>query len=407
MSGRKLPRGVLPLGILILGFVGAVLMIKLRPEPPRRPAVTVRPVVRVVAVDGGQPAVTVRGYGTVRARQRVQITPQVSGTVVGKSPDLETGGAFAEDDILLNIDDTDYALAVRTAEAAVARAEYELARAEQEAEIARREWEEIQAAAGDGRRIRPNPLVLHAPQLKLAQAELASAQAALARAELDLDRCAIAAPFDGRVIAESVDVGQYVRAGNPVGEIYATAHPEVTVPLDDADLAFFDAPADGAGAPAEIVAEFAGREHVWHGHVTRIAGALDERTRMVDVVVAVDDDPAAAGERPALLEGLFVEVRILGRRLPGAVALPRAALREGDVVWLVGDDDMIDIRPVTVTRKDHDTVLVGAGLEAGQRVIVSNLEVVTEGMTVRVAGAAGVDAASEPADASAGGGETP
>lgn len=392
----KLPKGVLPLGILILGVVGAVLMIKLRPEPPKRPALSVRPVVRTVHVGAEQPAVTVSGFGTVRSRQRVQLTPQVTGTAVYKSESLETGGAFRSGEVLLRIDDADYVLAVDTAAAAVARAEYQLARAEQEAEIARREWEQIQAGSDPERRVRPNPLVLHGPQLKLARADVASARAALAKAELDLARCEIRAPFTGRVVAESVDVGQYVRAGTAVGEVYATAFPEITVPLDDADLAFFDPPTAGRGARAEIVAEFAGEEHVWRGHVTRVSGALDERTRMVDVVIAVDDDPAPAADRPALLEGLFVTVRILGRPLEGAVELPRAALRDGDTVWLVAPDSTIRIREVTVARKGRDTVLVAEGLAVGDAVIVSSLEVVTEGMEIRVAGAPAPEGGERP-----------
>jgi len=401
MSGRNLPTALLPLVILVVGVLGAVLMLKLRPEPAKRPARVLRPVVRVHEVTGAASAVTVNGYGTVSSRRRVQITPQVSGSAIYKSEALEIGGAFAMGDVLLRIQETDYRLVVEMAAAAVARSEYELARANQEAEIARREWNEIQAASGDERRVRPNPLVLHAPQLKLAQANLVSSQASLEKAELDLDRCTIRAPFTGRVVSEAVDVGQYVRAGNPVGEIYASEAPEVTVPLDDADLAFFARPdEDGGGARAEIVAEFAGAEHVWHGQVTRLAGALDPRTRMVDVVVAVDDDPDGV----PLLEGLFVEVRLQGHSVPGAVEIPRAALREGDVVWIVDGESRVAIRPVTVARKGHDMVLVTAGLAKGDAVIVSNLEVVTHGMQIRVAGAP-TEQAGPPADAE--GGERP
>lgn len=402
MSGRHLPKGLLPLAILAVGVLGAVLMLELRPETAKRPTMTRRPVVRVHTVGEEVPAVIVDGYGTVAARRRVQLTPQVTGTAVDKSPALEIGGTFARDEVLLRIDDADYRLAADMAAAAVARAEYELARAEQEAEIARREWNELQEANADSRRIRPNPLVLHGPQLKLAQAELESARASLAKAQLDLDRCTLRAPFAGRVLSESVDVGQFVRAGTAVAEIYAADAPEITVPLDDADLAFLDRPdAAGAGARAEIVAVFAGVEHVWLGHVTRISGALDPRTRMVDVVVAVDDDTGADHDRPALLEGLFVEVRLLGAPLPGAVEIPRAALREGDVVWLaVGG--AVEIRPVTVARKGRETVLITAGLAPGDAVIVSDLDVVTDGMGIRVAGAPD----GPPDQAAAAGGES-
>ena len=396
MSGSRLPKGLLPLALLVVGVVGAVIMFKLRPEPPKRPAAEVRPLVRVHVLEDEAGSVVVSGFGTVASRQRVQLTPQVTGTAVAKSGALETGGAFGANEVLLRIDDADYRLAVDVAAAAVANAEYQLARAEQEAEIARREWKELRS--DDVKIVRPNPLVVHGPQLKLARANLTSAQASQAKAELDLERCTLRAPFAGRVVSESVDVGQYVRAGNPVAEIYATAAAEVTVPLDDADLAFLGGPGD-ADAPAEIVAEFAGVEHVWRGHVARVSGALDARTRMVDVVVAVDDDTAAGADRPALLEGLFVEVRLEGAGVPGAVEIPRAALREGDIVW-VAVDGVLEIRPVRVVRKGRDSVLIGEGLVLGEAVVVSSLDIVTDGMLIRVAGAP-----QDAAPAAAAGGE--
>ena len=87
------------------------------------------------------PAVTISAYGTVSSRRRVQITPQVTGLAVFKSPSLEIGGMFDVGDALLRIEETDYRLAAEMAAATVARSEYELARAQQEAEIARREWD--------------------------------------------------------------------------------------------------------------------------------------------------------------------------------------------------------------------------------------------------------------------------
>jgi len=388
MSNRRLPKGVLPLLILVVGVLGAVMMMKLKPAPPKRPSVPHTPTVQVVRVSDAAPRVTISGFGSVAARRRISVVPQVSGVVLETAPGFENGGAITAGDILLSIDDADYRLAVETAKAQVARQEFVLAQAEQEAQIAQREWQRIQAESGDVTLVRPNPLVLHGPQLKLARAELSSAEAAKAKAVLDLDRCIIRAPFDGRVIEESVDAGQYVRLGTALATIYATDVAEVAVLLDDEDLAFFAAPdAQGRdGAAAEIEAEFAGRRHVWTGKVVRIAGALDPRTRLVETVVAIDGGYQASDGRPALLDGMFVEVRILGEDLEGMLTVPRSALRDGNRIWMLGDGQRIRFRDVEVSRIDRESVLVSTGLLPGEEIVTSQLEVVTDGMKVGVAG---------------------
>jgi multidrug efflux pump subunit AcrA (membrane-fusion protein) len=80
--------------------------------------------------------------------------------------------------------------------------------------------------------------------------------------------------------------------------------------------------------------------------------------------------------------GLFVEAEVQGRILEEAAVLPRSALRDGDRV-LVVTDDRLRYRPVEVVRTLDDEVIVGAGLEAGELVCVSNLETVVDGMRVR------------------------
>lgn len=391
----RMPKGLLPLMILVLGVVGAVLLIKLKPEPPKRPAVRHLPSVQVRRVSGDAPRVDVEGYGSVAARRRISLAPQVSGVVKSTGEGLRTGGVFARGDVLVRIDEADYRLAVENARAQVAAKEYALAQAEQEAEIARREWERIRQ---DGDADEPHALVLHGPQLKLARADLEAARAALAKAELDLSRCTLRAPFDGRVVEENVDAGQLVMTGGPLATIYATDVAEVTVPLTDSDLAFFDHPdADGGGgARVEVAADFAGRRHVWPGRVVRLSGALDQRTRLVDAVVALDDGYEARDGRPAILEGMFTDVTILGRVLVGAVALPRSALRDGGVVWVLDGEDRLRLREVTVARTDRETVLVTSGLRQGERVVVSALEIATEGMEVRTSERAEAGGSDEP-----------
>ena len=276
MSSSRAKRVLLPLGIVLVALVVTVMLIRLRPEPPKRPASFRRPVIQVQRVASETAAVHVRGFGTVRAKRAIEIVPQVSGQVVEKSAAFEPGAFFRAGDLLLKIDDTDYALAAERTEAEVARARYNLALAEEEAEVARREWEQLrrQGRSDDLYPDEPNPLVLREPQLELARAEVGAAEASLRQARVNLARCTITAPFDGRVMRADVDAGQYVRAGSSLGAIYSTDVAEITVSLPDRDLAWVRVPQmrddPVTGSQATVVGEFAGRKHTWIGRAVRV-----------------------------------------------------------------------------------------------------------------------------------------
>jgi hypothetical protein len=79
-----------------------------------------------------------------------------------------------------------------------------------------------------------------------------------------------------------------------------------------------------------------------------------------------------------------------------ASALPRAALHADGRVWVVDDEDRIHAREVEVLRVEGESIVVGKGLESGERVVVSPLAATIDGMQVRVVGSAGVGHAGAP-----------
>jgi len=83
-----------------------------------------------------------------------------------------------------------------------------------------------------------------------------------------------------------------------------------------------------------------------------------------------------------LLPGSFVDVRISGRTLSKVVSVPRHAIRDEQSVW-VFDNGSLRVREVEVLRADRQQTLISSGLEEGELVIISSLDAVTEGMTVR------------------------
>jgi len=88
-------------------------------------------------------------------------------------------------------------------------------------------------------------------------------------------------------------------------------------------------------------------------------------------------------KKPPLPVGLFVIVEIEGRTVPDAAVIPRSALHQGDVVWVVDNEGRLHFREVDVARVQGDEVMVEDGLKDGEMVVITPLEAVTDGMAVR------------------------
>jgi RND family efflux transporter MFP subunit len=385
---RQLQR-YLPAILIGVGALGAGLMVALRPTPVKKTVEILPPLVRVLVVESKDLRLSVRTQGTVAPRTESGLVAEVAGRITWISPALVAGGFFEADEPLLRLDPRDYDVALE-------RTRAQLVQRRSEARLAQRGFERRQklfdqGVASDAARDEAQSAAA------VARASVRVAEAAVQQAELDRERAEIRAPYDGRVRSADVDVGRYVTRGVPLATVYAVDYAEVRLPIPDEDLAplglAVDFEADGlaTGAPVTLTAGLGGRSFSWAARVMRTEGELDPRTRMVTVVAQVDDPYGRRGashEAP-LPVGLFVEARIDGRQVEDAIVLPRTALRGTNQVLVVDVEDRLRFRDVSVARRDRGQVVVAGGLEPGERVLLSRLEAVTDGMRVRVAGTPG------------------
>lgn len=323
------------------------------------------------------------GDGTVRPLKTVNLVPQVSGKLIYVAPDFINGGSFKKGDVLLKIDPVDYELALVLAEAKVKEAESNLALTKEESKASREEWNLIHR--GDpGKKVPPSPLVLKIPQLSAAKAMLEASKAELRKARLNLERTTILAPFDGIVMSENVDVGQYVVKGQTLGTIFSKEAVEIVVPIEMRDVPLisipgFTIPSDN-GSIAEISARIGLKDYSWKGKVVRSEGRVDENTRMLNVVIRVDEPYSSY---PPLAIGMFVRVKIEGKIKEQVIEIPPSAIRDSNVVWVLDREDRIRFRKIKILKVYRDNALVENGLKEGDRVVVSFLKVVTDGMKVK------------------------
>ena len=331
---------------------------------------------------------TVRSQGVVTPAARVTVVPQVAGRLVEVHPSLVVGGRIARGERLFRIEAREYVLAVRQAEAQVAQAEFALALERGRKDVAEREWAQLERGGGGASEPEGGALARREPHLRAALASLDAAKAALERAQINVGRTNVRAPFDALVVAEEIEVGQVVGPQTRAATLVATDRYEVLVSLPMSDLETLAIP----GAPAVV---FHGGPHKASrrpARVVRILGAVERSGRLARVVLEVRE-PLATGESPGdpatpLLLDDFVEVEIAGHTLAGVYEVPRTSLQEGDQVHLMTDRDTLDIRVVQVAWRDRDAVYVAAGLEQGERLVLSPLAAPTRGQPLRTGTAA-------------------
>jgi RND family efflux transporter MFP subunit len=382
--------------ILLVGAIGMVLLIVLKPKPAQQEPLRLPPLVATVAVDARHGSIQVRGNGTVRPRSQVVLAPQVGGLVEWTSPSLVSGGRFSAGDVLLRVEPADYDNAVEIASAEVAQRRVEVLQADEEVTLAREEYARLREREGIELAIDSTELgslIFREPQLEAARASLRRAQARLKDAKLSLRRTQLHAPFDGVVRTENVDIGQYVAPGQGIATIYTTDEVEIVVSLTDKEVRLVDGLWDaragqaGTGIPVTVGVTFGGQHYQWAGYVDRAEGALNAETRTVDVVVRVPDPfvTDSTGTRPPLLLGTYVDVSIRGVALDHYVVLPQATYRDGDVVWAIESDSLLRIVPAEFIQEVDGQVYLAADLAGGTRVVISPLAVVTDSMTIRLA----------------------
>lgn len=385
---KRLLRVTLPLLILGACVYVSWWFIKNRPE-----TVTVEAPPAIVRVEGTRLQretypVRVRSQGTVQPRTRSTLLPEVSARIVEVSPSFRPGGFFKAGEVLLKLDPVDYETALVVARATLAQAEVALAEESAKAGQARENWRAL------GKSGEPGALALRVPQVAKAQADVSAAQAQIAQAERDLERTVIRAPYDGQVLEQLVDVGQFVNEGTALGRIFAVDYVEIRLPLPEREMRFLSLPErfrDGSGksggAPVKLHSALGGTASNWDGFLVRVEGAIDESTRQIMAVAQVNDPYAKRGDGlPPLRIGQFLEAEIEGEILSDVFVIPRRAVRAGNEVLLITPENKLRRVTIDPLVGDTDRIVIAADTagqpQEGDVLCLTPIPFAAEGATV-------------------------
>jgi RND family efflux transporter MFP subunit len=372
------------LGFLILaaGIGGAVMLVKTKPKAKKKIRVSMIPVVESIALKATDENVIINAMGTVIPAREVSIQSEVSGRIVWISPDFVEGGIVKQGDILVKVDDSDYKLALKKRQAQLEIEESNLQLEEGRQDIARHEWDmlDVGITADES----DMALALRKPQLIKQQALVSATRTDMEQSELLLARTEIKAPFDSVISTAAVNVGDQAIPGKVLAQLIGTEQYWImaSVMVEDLKWVIIPSKSNTKGSVAKIILS-SGREY--EGTVIRQLPDLEARGRMARLLIAVDD-PLGRSDKskqsPILLRE-YVRIRIQGPEEKGVYRISRNALRNGNELWMLDKNNKLHIVDAKIIWTDKDTLIVQNTWNDGDKLIMTGLGVVVDGMKLR------------------------
>jgi multidrug efflux system membrane fusion protein len=318
--------------------------------------------------------VLIEAVGTVEPEHSVQVRAQVGGLL--QSVMFKEGDRVQAGQLLFQIDPRTFKAQYNQSLAAMARnqAQLENARAQQERlePLLKREFitrQEYDVAVTSARSL---------------EAAVQADKAAVEQAKIQLEFASIRAPISGRTGTLSVKPGNLVPAaggGTPLVTINSMDPILVAFSVPERQLEDIRRFQDDKDMRIEILPDRAGPP-VASGRLVFIDNTVTPQTGTVLLKTRIPN----ANE--AVWPGQFVNVRIVLTVEQDALVVPEAAVQpgqEGPFVYLIGEDDRVQVRPIRVSRQIGGEVVVAGGLKPGDRVITAIPQALQPGAVVRVA----------------------
>jgi multidrug efflux system membrane fusion protein len=325
-------------------------------------------VTTATAVEKPMP-VQVRAVGNVEASSSVGIRSQVSGELL--SVGFREGDEVAAGQVLFTIDPRPFEVAVKQAEAALARSSAEV-------KGARAQYNRSEELYKQGLLPRSEREAFNT-DLAVSEAAVAADTAELENRKLQLQYTRVMAPVAGRTGALLVHPGSLVRANDTTPLVVinqvAPAHVAFAVP---ARLL----PELKGGRTLRVLAVPAGStEEPVAGTVTFIDNVVDQSTDSVRLKATFPNRDRR------LWAGAFVDVTLQLSVQPRAIVVPNASVQasqQGQFVYVVTRDSTVEARPVKVGWIDGNEAILESGVAAGETVVTDGQLRLTPGARVSV-----------------------
>jgi len=325
------------------------------------------PLVVVASAASGDVPLYLDEIGRCVARETVALQPQVSGQITRihfiDGTDVKAG------DLLFTIDPRPFQVQLASAEASLAQAKASL-------DLAKTEFSRSQSLF-DKKAIAQQEYDATRNAADIAEARLRQMQASVEAAKLTLEYCSLRSPIEGRTGHRLVDVGNTVTANASTLLVIQRLDPiYADFTVTEGELSTVQRSMAKNTLRVEVrIPDEPGDPSV--GELTFLDNAVQEDTATVKLRASVPN-----AER-RLWPGRFVKVRLVLSVLKGAVLVPSTAPQrsvKGSFVYVVKDDLMAELRPVTLGQRQGDRIIVEQGLRADEQVVtVGHLGVIPGG----------------------------
>ncbi len=321
----------------------------------------------------------ISAVGTLKAREISPLSPKVAGIVTEVLVDV--GDRLKVGEVVIRLDRTNFDLAVKQAQAALAAAEAAIPQANAQFERAEKDY--IRATELLKERVIPQSrfdaveaaFKTAREAVSSATAQRNQAKAALGSVLEHLNNTEIRSPITGTVVERNVEIGQAVAPGGQLLRIVDQTSLKADIDLPEVDIGRV-----AIGATAMMTVDpFPGEE--FSGKVIVINPMVDRQTRTFRVRIQV---PNQAGK---LVDGMFAKVKLLmGKRR--ALSVPRDALQRlpgsGTYYVFVVDRNKAVKRTVQVGAMEDQRAEVRDGVAEGEKVVTSGAGRLRSGAEVTV-----------------------
>lgn len=324
-----------------------------KPDSPAEPASSARAELPVVPVQSAivtaaeVPLVT-EITGTVRPVQRAQLAAKLMGTI--EEMPVTLGQRVRTGDVLVKI-------AAGEISARVAQARSQL-------NTAKRDFERERALLTQGASTNET--------VRNLEDRVTTSEAQLREAEVMLGYAILRAPFDGVVAQKLAHAGDLATPGTPLLELDGSSSFEI-------DAGIPESAATKLEVGSSVAVEIPATQLRFTGKIAELSSAADAQARTIAVKIAV---PAGTAVR----SGQFARLQIAGaaRR---ALRVPAAAVSlfgQMERVFAIGENGRAVLRLVKTGARQEDWVEILAGLNEGERIIVSPPAGLRDGHPVEV-----------------------
>ena len=345
--------------------------------------------VSVVPVERGRVEETVTNSraGTVKARQRAKLSPEIGGRVA-EIPHRK-GALVQAGDVLLRLHNDSQRAAVQMAERELAVVEVKRERACLLAARSKREYlryqqlKERDLISTDFLDKYENLAQTTQVSCKQTQAEIARARSVIIEAKAELAKTVLMAPFDGVIAEVDVEVGEWTTPSPPalpvppVLDLIDPSSIYISAPMDEVDSSKIQ-----LAQPVRVTLDPFPGQH-YSGYVRHIAPYVldvEEQNRTVEIEVELDDHAFAS----TLLPGTSADVEVILSVKDEVLRIPPSTLFEGNKVFVV-EHDALSTRIVDIGMRNWDFIEILGGLSEDDQVVTSlDQEGLEEGLQVVV-----------------------